>query len=180
MQSTIRLLKLFILVIIFYSCSPMKQEYRTITVKQFDIAKYQGVWYEIARFPSTFEKGLNNVTAEYQVREDGKLTVINKGYKGTPPSLSKIKGSAQIPDVSAPGAIKVQFFWPFTSWYLVADIEPQNYDWALVTTPNRKYNWILSRKPAMDSETLNSILEKAHKIGIDTTRFEYVTHDKNE
>ena len=169
---------LFLLTTLICACTPMKQEYASISLKTIDILKYQGVWYEIARFPSSFEKGLNNVTAEYKRRDDGKLTVINRGYKEDTKKLSKIQGKAWIPNPQIQGALKVQFFWPFSSWYLIAAIEPNNYNWVLITTPNQKYNWILARTPSLDPETLAKILNKATAIGIDTTQFEYILHDR--
>jgi apolipoprotein D and lipocalin family protein len=84
-------------------------------VGEVDLEKYSGTWYEIARLPNSFEKGLKCVTATYRLREDGKIEVINRGHKiGKPGKISKIKGAARVPDSNQPAKLKVTFFWPFS------------------------------------------------------------------
>ncbi len=158
-------------------CSSMKQELLNVTVKNVDISRYQGRWYEIARFPHRFEQGLENVFAEYGLREDGKISVYNYCYNKEKQKVSEIRGYAWVENKNYPGALKVRFFWPFAAPYLIADLDTENYHWVLVTSPSRKYNWILCRETNLDNTILQQILQRAHEIGIDTTRFEYVKHD---
>jgi apolipoprotein D and lipocalin family protein len=169
----------FLTLSLLIACSPMKQEHLSITVQGVDLNKYQGRWYEIARFPHTFEKGLENVFAEYALRDDGKISVYNYGYHKEKQKVSEIRGYAWVENKNYSGALKVRFFWPFAAPYLIADIDLQHYQWVLVTSPSRKYNWILCRETSLDSSVVKNILQKAHEIGIDTTRFEYVKHDPN-
>lgn len=159
-------------------CSSMKQEHLNITVKNVDINRYQGRWYEIARFPHRFEKGLENVFAEYALRDDGKIGVYNYGFHKEKQKVSEIHGYAWIPDKNYPGSLRVRFFWPLAAPYLIAALDTENYHWVLVTSPSRKYNWILCRETNLDNAILQQILQRAHDIGIDTTHFEYVKHDK--
>ena len=140
------------------------------TVSTVNLKKYSGTWYEIARLPNRFEKGLECVTATYTLRSDGKIEVINKGRKtGELNKTSKIKGFAWIPDKRFPGRLKVRFFWPFSGKYYILDLD-KNYRYVLVGEPSRRYLWILSKDKHLDKIIYDRLLEKAAKMGFDTAR----------
>jgi len=146
-------------------------------VKSVDLNRYAGTWYEIARLPNSFEKGLKCITATYTLRDDGKITVLNRGHKISNPSrVSSAKAVAWIPDKSSPAKLKVQFFWPFSGDYWIIDLD-SDYRYALVGDPSFKYLWILSREKKMDEATFNKLLEKAVENGFDVKPLIKVEHD---
>lgn len=139
-------------------------------VEKVDFEQYTGTWYEIARLPNRFEKGLKCVTATYKLREDGKITVINKGNKiDNPEETEQVEGWAKIPNKKEPGKLKVTFFWPFFGKYWIIDLD-ENYQHALVGSPSRKYLWILSRTKEMKERTYNNLLKTADEKGFDTSK----------
>jgi apolipoprotein D and lipocalin family protein len=138
------------------------------TVKELDLNRYMGTWYEIARYNHSFEKGLVGVTARYSLRPDGKINVINQGYKNTlTGKLSVANGKAKLPDLSNPGKLKVSFFLFFYAEYNVLELG-ENYEWALIGSSSDKYLWILSRTPILEPSDYNKILELAKDRGYDT------------
>ncbi|MHC1705535.1 MAG: lipocalin family protein [Tenuifilaceae bacterium] len=144
------------------------------TVKNVDLKRYMGVWYEIARFPHSFEKGLVGVSATYTLKENGKVEVLNQGYKGTlDGKLKKAKGFAKVPNPSEPGRLMVYFFWPFGGEYLILDLD-ENYQHVLVGSSNLNYLWILSRNPKMEDSTYNDLVNKAKLLGFDTSKLDLV------
>lgn len=148
------------------------------TVKELDIQKYLGTWYEIARFDHRFERGLQGVTATYSFRDDGKIKVVNKGYKNSlNGELSVAEGKAKLTD--EPGKLKVSFFWIFYADYYVLELE-ENYQWALVGSKSDKYLWILSRTPQLDESTKELILTKAQERGYDTSELIWVEQKKSQ
>jgi apolipoprotein D and lipocalin family protein len=133
------------------------------TVPDVDIMKYSGKWYEIARFPNSFEKGLVCCTAEYGLRDDGMISVINTGIKEDSGKVKSVKGKAWVPDKKEPGRLKVQFFWPFAGKYYIFHLDKENYQYALVGEPSRKYFWLLARKPMIEDSLYRNLLEIARK-----------------
>ena len=139
----------------------------TTTVKHLDIEKYLGTWYEIARFPHSFEKGLVGVTATYSLRKDGKIRVVNQGFKGTlDGKLSTAEGKAKIPDLNDPSRLKVSFFLFFYGDYYVLELD-EEYGWAMIGSSSPNYFWILSRTPQMDREVFLKLLDNAKERGYD-------------
>ena len=135
------------------------------TVKELDLNRYLGTWYEIARFPHSFEKNLVGVTATYSLRDDGKIKVLNQGYKNTlDGELSVAEGKAKIPDKQEPGKLKVSFFWIFYADYFVLELD-KNYHYVMIGSSSPKYFWILSRTPQMSPEIYEMLLEKARQRG---------------
>ena len=123
-----------LILLITVSCSNNTQmdKIDTTTVGNLDIEKYLGRWYEIARFPHSFEKNLAGVTATYSLRKDGKIRVVNQGYKGTlNGKLSRAEGKAKIPDPSDPSRLKVSFFLFFYGDYFVLELD-EEYRWAMI------------------------------------------------
>ncbi len=160
-----------------YSCGDKDTDVSVIdtsTVENVDIERYMGRWYEIARYPNRFEKGLVGVTADYSLNENGKIKVVNSGYKDTlQGKLKEAHGKAKIPDPDQPGKLKVSFFLFFYGDYYILDLD-KDYQWVLVGSSTPDYLWILSRAPRLDKETYNAVLKKAEARGYDTAKFEMV------
>jgi len=157
--------KIFIpVLLIFFTISCTSQMKPLKTVATVDLQRYVGKWYEIARLPNSFEKGLDCTTAEYSIRDDGKVTVLNSGRKESDPEKRKsAKGKAWVPDPNEPGRLKVSFFWPFAGNYYIFHLEEKNYEYALVGDPSRKYFWILARNPFMDDALYNELMNIARQ-----------------
>ena len=135
-----------------------------------DLNRYTGTWYEIARFPNSFERGLKCATATYTLRDDGRISVLNKGHKiNNPSEIKEAKGLAWVPDKTYPAKLKVRFFWPFSGDYWILALDP-SYRFVLVGDPSRKYLWILSRTKKMEDQDYNHLLEIAKENGFDVSR----------
>jgi lipocalin len=148
------------------------------TVRSFDLDRYLGTWYEIARFDHSFERDMDNVTAEYLLRDDGKIYVINSGWKNGKYKVAD--GKARQPDPKAnPAHLEVSFFLFFYSPYNVMMID-EDYQVALVGSSSPNYLWILSRTPAMDTDVLNAVLEEASDRGYDISKLIWVDQDMNK
>lgn len=145
-------------------------------VKHFELDKYLGTWYEIARFDHSFERGLEGVTATYSMREDGKIKVLNSGYKGgLDGKKSEAIGKAKIPVPSVPSKLKVSFFWIFYGDYFVMELD-ENYEWAVIGSKTDKYLWILSRTPQLHSDIYKDLLGRLTKRGYDVSKLIEVKH----
>lgn len=154
-----------------FSCCSRKTLIDKTTVPELDLNKYAGTWYEIARFQHSFEKDLVGVTATYKLRDDGKIDVINAGYKNSLDGKCKeAKGVAKRPDPSEPGKLKVAFFLSFYAEYNVLDLDTANYQYALIGSSTSKYLWILSRTPQMDESRYNMLVQEAKDRGYDTSK----------
>lgn len=146
-------------------------------VASFDLSKYLGTWYEIARFDHVFERGLDNVTAEYLLRDDGKVDVINSGWKGGKYKVAD--GKARQPDPSGdPAHLEVSFFLNFYSDYNVLMLDDL-YQVALIGSKSPKYLWILSRSPQISDIVIDSVIEEAESRGYDTSKLIWVNQEKN-
>lgn len=144
------------------------------TVKELDLEKYMGTWYEIARYPHRFEKDLVGVTATYTLFSNGKISVVNQGYKNSlDGKLSIARGKAKLPDKAQPGKLKVSFFWIFYADYYVLELD-ENYTWAVVGSSSDNYLWILSRTPKMADSLYQLLIEKIRARGYDPSRLEKV------
>ena len=134
------------------------------TVPALDIEKYLGRWYEIARFEHGFEKKLVGVTAEYSMRRDGRIQVLNSGFKHTLGGpYVKAKAIGWRVDDAVPGALKVRFFHLFAADYLVFGLDDEHYSWAVVGDNDRSNLWFLARNAEISSE----LLEKMKGIALD-------------
>ena len=140
-------------------------------VSDFDLNRYLGKWYEIARFQHRFEKDLVNVTATYTLRDDGKVDVLNQGYNNSKDGkLKTARGKAKFAGSKNIGHLKVTFFWPFYGDYIIVELDKENYNFALVVSDSYDYLWILSRTPNLESAILISLLDKARELGFDTNK----------
>jgi apolipoprotein D and lipocalin family protein len=139
------------------------------TVRQVDLNRYAGAWYEIAHYPNRFEKKCKSDTkAMYLSRDDGTVGVLNSCRKSDG-TITSIKGTAKVVDSTTNAKLKVTFFWPFAAAYWILDLAP-DYSYAVVGEPSRKYLWILSRTPQMDDGTYREITERIRFLGYDSLR----------
>lgn len=153
---------LFSCLSLLFSCSnePLS------TVEELDVRKYEGTWYEIARLPNRFEEGLKCVTAEYALREDGKVKVINQGIKDNG-EIDRAEGVAMMPNMSKPGELKVTFFWPFYGNYFVIALD-EDYQYSMVGDPSRDYLWILGRDKTIPDSIYTKYITLAQSKGFNT------------
>ncbi len=170
----VRLSKNIILILLISnlsaSCTNSESMIDTTVVKHLDIEKYLGTWYEIARYDNRFEKGLVGVTATYSMRKDGKIKVVNSGYKGSlDGEFSEAIGKAKIPNKDVPSKLKVSFFWIFYSDYFVMELD-KDYQWAIVGSSSDKFLWILSRTPQIPEELYSELVAKIEKRGYDISK----------
>jgi apolipoprotein D and lipocalin family protein len=140
------------------------------TVPYVDLKKYAGKWYEIASFPQRFQKGCNCTTAEYTLTDEGYVIVENRCNKdNVNGKQSSIKGKAFVDENSGNAKLKVQFFWPFKGKYWIIDLA-EDYSYAVVGHPNKKYLWILSRTATMNENTYQQIISRIKEKGFDISK----------
>ena len=141
-------------------------------VESVDLQRYLGKWYEIASYPAWFQKDCTGSTAEYTLTTDGRIQVINRcRKKRLDGPLKESKGKAEVVDTSTNAKLKVWFFWPFKSNYWIIELD-DDYRWAVVGEPGRKYLWILSRTPVMDEAVYQGILSRLPQKGYDPGRLQ--------
>jgi len=162
---------------ILYSCNSSKIPKKAIAVTNFDKAKYLGKWFEIARLDYKWEKNLNNVTAEYSLKDDGTIKVDNRGYNVKKDKWEESIGKAKFVRKDNVGMLKVSFFGPFYSGYNVVAIA-DDYKYALVAGESLKYMWILSRETTIPESVKADFLIKAQEIGYNVSDLVWVKHDK--
>src|SRR4029079_14579779 len=146
------------------------------SVPHVDLTRYSGKWYEIAAFPMFFQRRcIGDTTAEYRVRPDGDVEVVNRCRTET--GFDEAVGKASAVSGTGNAQLKVSFFWPFRSDYWVIGLDDE-YQWAVVGNPNRKYLWVLSRSPQLAGDQLNKALETAASQGFDLTQLVYTRHGR--
>lgn len=149
-----------------------RDEIKSNPVTNFDVNKYLGTWFEIVRTDNRFERGCRNVTAQYSLRHDGGIDVVNscvtKGGNKVAHGRAYFKENANV------GALKVTFFWPFYGNYNVVYIS-DDYQHALVDGGSKKYLWVLSREKSMKTEDLDMLIKKAEQNGFDVSHLVYTT-----
>ncbi len=143
-------------------------------VDNFELDRYLGTWYEIARLDHRFERGLSEVSATYSKRSKSRINVINRGRDKQTGKWKEAKGRAHFVSDPTIARLKVTFFWPFYGGYNVIELDRENYSYALVCGPNRDYLWILSRTPTLDEEALQSLISTAKQLGFDTSQLIFV------
>ncbi|MFP8894148.1 lipocalin family protein [Chryseobacterium cucumeris] len=156
------------------SCSSMPEKAQP--VDQFDVNRYLGTWYEIARFDYRFEKDLDNAIAQYSLTEDGNVNVVNSGYNFKKDKWVSANGTAKFRGEKNVAALKVSFFGPFYAGYNVVALE--EYKYALIAGKNLDYLWILSREKTIPENIKQKFISKAQEIGYDTSKLIWVKQDK--
>lgn len=146
-------------------------------VEHFRLEKYLGKWYEIARLDHSFERGLSRVTAEYSLRNDGGIKVLNRGYSSKDRSWKQAEGKAYFVNNPNQGFLKVSFFGPFYGSYIIIELDQDHYQYALVCGTNKSYLWILSRDPKMDEKIKKALIAKADVLDFETTNLIMVDQD---
>ncbi len=137
-------------------------------VQGFELNKYLGQWYEIARLDHSFERGLDKVSAEYSLRDDGGVRVINRGYSSEDNDWQEAEGKAYFVRSNTEGYLKVSFFGPFYGSYIVFDLDKEDYQYSFVSGNNTSYLWLLARTPKVDKTVLARFINKAKELGFDT------------
>jgi apolipoprotein D and lipocalin family protein len=166
---------LIALIVILAGCVSVPEN--ITPVDNFNIERYLGKWYEIARLDHSFERGLTSVSAEYSLRPDGGVRVINRGYSEKDNKWKEIEGKGYSVDRKDVGFLKVSFFGPFYGSYVIIDLDRENYSYALVCGPDKSYLWILARAPRLDEGITKRLVEKAALLGFKTDKLIYVRHD---
>ena len=164
--------------VLLISCSSSTMPEGASAVKPFDAKRYTGKWFEIARLDFKHEEGLNNVTAQYSLNDDGTIKVVNRGYDYRKEKWEEATGKARFVDAKDEAKLEVSFFGPFYSGYNVIAIDPE-YRYALVAGESLEYLWLLSRETTMPENIKQDYLTKAKAIGYDTADLVWVEHDRN-
>ena len=145
-------------------------------VDNFKLEKYLGKWYEIARLDHSFERDLTHVTADYSLRDDGGVIVLNRGFSVKNNSWKEAEGKAYFVNEPDQGYLKVSFFGPFYGSYIIFGLDHEHYQYSLVSGPDKSYLWILARKPILKDDIKNRLIEKAAASGFDTSKLIFPDH----
>lgn len=163
-----------LLFLIFITCACNKNYLPLKTVDTVDIEKYSGLWYEIARLPNSFQENCYGATAEYEIIDETTIRVINSCFEDSlKGELDQATGKAFIEDLSQKAKLEVQFFWPFKGDYWIISLDQNNYNYAVVGTPSRKYLWILGRSKTFDKVILDSLVNYAGENKFDVSNLIY-------
>jgi apolipoprotein D and lipocalin family protein len=143
-------------------------------VQNFDLERYLGKWYEIARLDHSFERGLKQVTAEYSLRKDGGVSVVNRGFLVDEEEWKEAEGKAYFVGDPEEGYLKVSFFGPFYGSYVIFGLDQEKYQYAFISGPDLSYLWLLSRKPVLESEIIARFTREANRLGFNTDELIFV------
>ncbi|MDG4595722.1 MAG: lipocalin family protein [Candidatus Contendobacter sp.] len=146
----------------------------------FELDRYLGKWYEIARLDHSFERGLSNVSATYDLGADGGVKVLNRGYDDRAGVWKEAEGRAYFTGESTVGSLRVSFFGPFYGGYHILALDRANYSHALVSGPSRDYLWILARTRSVPPAVLEDLLKRAKALGFATDRLILVKQDRDD
>jgi apolipoprotein D and lipocalin family protein len=146
-------------------------------VDDFELGRYLGKWYEIARLDHSFERGLSNVTAEYSLKDDGGVRVVNRGFSRSEQKWDEAVGKAYFVETEETGYLKVSFFGPFYGSYVIFELDREGYRYAFVSGPDTSYLWLLARTPEVPAELLQHFRDRATDLGFDTGNLIVVEHD---
>ena len=166
---------LVLLSLILISCTKLPEG--VVPVKDFDETKYLGKWHEIARLDHSFERGLSKVTAEYDLRSDGGIKVINRGFSVAENKWKEVEGKAYFVKARDEGHLKVSFFGPFYGSYIVFDLDQKDYQYAFVSGYNTSYLWLLSRRPTISKEVKEKFIKNSKALGFDTDNLIFAEHN---
>ncbi|WP_240701897.1 lipocalin family protein [Pseudoalteromonas rubra] len=158
--------------LVLSSCLGMPQGVQP--VGNFELNRYLGKWYEIARLDHSFERGLSKVTAQYSMRDDGGVKVINRGFNAEENQWREAEGKAFFVNQDDEAYLKVSFFGPFYGAYVVFELDHDNYQYAFVSGPDTDYLWLLSRTPQVDQAIIDKFVRMADERGFDTDSLIFV------
>jgi len=164
------------LALLLTSCTGVPEGVRPVT--GFELDRYLGTWYEIARLDHSFERGLSRVTAEYSLREDGGVRVVNRGFSAAKGEWQEAEGKAYFVETPDQGYLKVSFFGPFYGSYVVFELEMDNYQYAFISGPDTSYLWLLARTPVVSDDLLQRFTHQAAELGFDTGALILVDQDR--
>lgn len=168
---------IFVLIVLLFSGCTSKPD-AVNPVSNFDVERYLGKWYEIARLDHSFERGMEAVTATYTLRKDGGVNVLNRGFITDKHQWDVAVGKAFFVHTPETGFLKVSFFGPFYGSYIVMDTDYETY--SLISGPNHSYLWILARKPTLGKVVLTRLLAEAKAVGFDTNKLIWTDQTQNE
>jgi apolipoprotein D and lipocalin family protein len=169
------LIALLTLPCLLAACLGMPEGVRPVA--GFELERYLGKWYEIARLDHSFERGLTRVTAEYSLREDGGVRVINRGFSAAKQEWNEAEGKAYFVEGEDQGYLKVSFFGPFYGSYVVFELDREAYQYAFIAGPDTSYLWLLARTPVVSDEVLRRFTERAAELGFATDSLILVAQD---
>ncbi|MED5511122.1 MAG: lipocalin family protein [Pseudomonadota bacterium] len=157
-----RLNLLVVLLLFISACTTVPEGIKP--VQSFEVEAYLGKWYEIARLDHGFERGLSQVTAEYSLRDDGGIRVINRGYSAADDKWEQAEGKAYFVEDKNTAHLKVSFFGPFYGSYIVFELDPQ-YQYAFISGPSRDYLWLLARQQQVSDKLKSEFIAAAKAKG---------------
>jgi len=181
-MNTIRVFRRYlgtILLSLFLSGCALGPPSGVVPISGFELSRYLGHWYEIARLDHSFERGMTDVSARYRLRDDNSVEVINRGYEPANGRWREAVGTARLIGEPTRGSLKVSFFGPFYGGYHIAALDP-DYRWSLVVGPDTGYAWILARDKILPVGIREQLVKQAAAIGIDTNALIWVEHTKDD
>lgn len=146
-------------------------------VANFELNNYLGKWYEIARLDHSFERGLTKVTAEYSLKSDGGVLVVNRGFSQKENKWQEAEGKAYFVNSDSEGYLKVSFFGPFYGSYVVFELDNKDYQYAFISGPNTDYLWLLARTPSVKPEVIEKFINMSQERGFDTSSIIFVDQE---
>lgn len=174
----VKQLVLVFIVVLLAGCVRLPEKVEPVT--GFEPERYLGTWYEIARLDHSFEEGLSQVTAEYSLREDGGIRVLNRGYSAEEDEWQEAEGKAYFVEDRNTGYLKVSFFGPFYGAYGIFELEKEDYSYSWVSGPDTGYLWLLAREPQISEELRQRFVSRASELGFDTGELIWVEHQTTE
>jgi apolipoprotein D and lipocalin family protein len=166
---------LMLIVTLLTSCTGIPEGITAID--GFEVNRYLGTWYEIARLDHRFERGLENISATYTLRDDGGIDVLNKGWDIKAGEWHQAQGKAYFIEQPDKGRLKVSFFGPFYGGYNIIELDKKDYAYAMITGPDRSYLWILSRTQQLPESTLQRLIDRAKALGFATDKLIFAKHE---
>lgn len=154
------------------ACTGIPEGVRPVT--GFELDRYLGTWHEIARLDHSFERGLSEVTAEYSLRDDGGVRVINSGYDAEDKQRRSAEGKAYFVETPEVGRLKVSFFGPFYGAYNIVALDKEHYRYVMIAGNSKDYLWILARTPTLESHVLKRLVDQAGALGFPTQDLIYL------
>lgn len=169
-----RILTVIIAILVLTGCLGMPK--KVTPIESFELSRYLGKWYEIARLDHSFERGLEKVSAEYSLMDDGGVSVINRGYSLEDAEWKEANGKAYFVNDDTEGYLKVSFFGPFYGSYVIFEIDRENYEYAFVSGPDNSYLWLLARKPDLPNNVIEEFINISKELGFNTDELIFVNH----